>query len=396
MRIIALSSTVFFKSGISGGDIVFPHINRFLDHDKFKVEVITAKFGKEIWEGLKSDAKIHAIPNTFFDDLQLFSFIPVLYIIRTFFVMAKLKKLLQENREEETLIYTCSDFFPDVIPAFLFKIFNNDIKWVARVYHIIKPPHKRKANIIFSILSFAAQKFSFLLIGIGADLVLSLSGTFKDLQRIFSKNVIIKVNNLGIDLKAIESAKKYDKDFAAVFVGGLTPTKGIYDLLEIWHRVCLEIPDAKLAIIGGGSKREINIYGDKVKKHSIKNNIDYLGFLPKNEDVYAILKASKIFIYTGHENGWSLPAAEAFACKVPCVSYKLKLFGTAFHKGFITVELYDYDAFAKVAINLLKDETKRLKLSEEAYEEAQRLDWQNVAAEFSRIVSEVFIKQEKY
>ena len=77
MKLIALSSTVLFKSGVSGGDVVFPQINRFLDHNKFKVKVITTRVGKGLWESVKSEAKIHVIPETLFDDVELYTFVPL-------------------------------------------------------------------------------------------------------------------------------------------------------------------------------------------------------------------------------------------------------------------------------------------------------------------------------
>lgn len=391
MKVIALANTILFKNAISGGDVVFPQINRFLDRKDYDVIVVTNSVGMGLFKNLKSEAEIQVIPDTLFDRLELFSFVPALYAMRMFFVIFKLEGILKASAGEKTVIYTCSDFFCDTIPALLFKSFNKNVKWVARVYHIVWPPHKRKGNAIFNIISFAAQRFSFLIMSIGADAVLTLSGTIKELKKLLFRGTDIRLNDPGLDLEAIEAAKRYDREFDAVYVGGLIPTKGIYELLEIWRKVTREIPNAKLAIVGGGSKRDIEVYGEKIRKYSIESNVEYVGFLPKNEDVYGVMKASKVFVYTGHENGWCLPASEAFACRVPCVAYKLKLFGTAFHKGFITVNIHDYEAFAKEVIGILKNENKRSGIAQDAYDEAKQLDWKNVARRFSEVLYKVVL-----
>jgi teichuronic acid biosynthesis glycosyltransferase TuaC len=41
----------------------------------------------------------------------------------------------------------------------------------------------------------------------------------------------------------------------ALYVGNLKPEKGVADLVKAWHRVAREVPDARLAIVGGGPER---------------------------------------------------------------------------------------------------------------------------------------------
>jgi teichuronic acid biosynthesis glycosyltransferase TuaC len=42
----------------------------------------------------------------------------------------------------------------------------------------------------------------------------------------------------------------------ALYVGNLKPEKGVLDLAKAWERVAAELPDARLAIVGGGPLRE--------------------------------------------------------------------------------------------------------------------------------------------
>ena len=204
-------------------------------------------------------------------------------------------------------------------------------------------------------------------------------GTYKDLLELGFDKSRVAVSNPGVDIEEIDSVQKSTKAIDAIYIGALLFNKGSYDIPKIWAKVVEKSPNAKLVVIGGGPKHEVETFKKEIQEKGLSSNIEYLGFVKDIRDVYARLKASRLLILTGHENGWSIPVSEAFACGVPVVAYNLKMFGTAFLKGYVTVPLHEVDAFASQVVFLLDNEEKRVALSRDAFNEGRRLGWLEVS-----------------
>lgn len=353
-----------------------PYINNYWN-GRFKLKVITTLQGKAVWESISSKAEFLLLPYMKYEGLELKITFLATYILRTIFAVPLLKKTLQTEKEKN-ILFSASDFFPDVLPAFFAKKKKNTF-WFARVYHIIKSPFERKGNFLLNLLSFFLQRISLKLIKARADKILTPIGTYKELCELGIAPERIIINNPGVDLKLIDSLKPSDKHCDAIFIGALLFNKGSYDIVKIWGKVVRKLNHAKLTVIGGGPKKEVDYFRKTIADAGLTRNIEYLGFVKNIKDVYAFLKSSKILILTGHENGWSIPVSEAFACGIPVIAYNLKMFGTAFRRGFITVPLHDTDKFAGEIVNILNNDTIRVSLSKEAYTEGRNLGWDKVA-----------------
>ena len=378
VKIFVLANTLLFESAISGGDVVLPRIVRYWDGDDFEIHVITSSFGRKTWELQDVEATFHELKDSFWEKYDGLALAWLTYLTRTFKANRLLKNLL-EKESEPCLIYTSSDLFPDVIPAFLNRRRFCHIKWMARIYHVNKSPLVRKGNPLFNLFSFVAQRIGFFYIKTTADLISPLVGAYKELQQLGFPQDRMKISNAGVATELIKQTVPLNKTYDAVHVGALTYTKGVYDLLDVWKMIVAENPKAKLAIVGGGSKSMMDRYRRKIRQMSLSQHIDYYGFLPSNQDVYSIVKSSRIYICPGHENGWSLPVTEAMSAGIPIVAYQLAMFGTAFKKGFVTVPIHDKIALKHEIQHLLIDETKRRLLGAAALEESQNFDWKTVS-----------------
>jgi glycosyltransferase involved in cell wall biosynthesis len=215
-------------------------------------------------------------------------------------------------------------------------------------------------------------------------MILTPSGTYKELCVLGLNKEKIVISNPGVDLALLDSVGPSQNCADAISIGYLLFNKGSYDLAKIWSKVVAKRNNAKLVIIGGGPDKEVELFRRSIEKLNLGANIEYLGFVKNIRDVYARTKSSKILILTGHENGWSIPVAEAFACGVPVVAYNLKMFGTAFSQGFITVPLHDTDRFAQEIVNLVNNEESRRLLAQEAYAEGRILGWDKVAQDLAQ------------
>ncbi|MBF0442803.1 MAG: glycosyltransferase [Oligoflexales bacterium] len=388
MKIFVLANTLLFKSVISGGDIVLPQIAKFWK-GKYDLHVITGKLGMDTWKLLGAEAEFHTVPEIFFKGSENLVFAPLKYIARMIYAVFLLDRLVSAEKGP-CLIYTSSDLFPDALPAAWVRRKHMHARWIARIYHVNKPPHRRRGNVFYNLFSFLAQRTGFFYIKKYSDAVSALVGSLKDLGSLGFPMEKVSVSNAGVDISSIRQVGPSSDRFDAVHVGTLTYTKGVYDLLDIWKMIAGVRKEARLAIIGGASEALMNDYRKRIREMGLLNNITYFGFVPRNEDVYSVIKSSRIYICPGHENGWSLPVTEAMAAGIPVAAYNLQMFGTAFMKGYMTADLYDKKGLSTIILRLLDDSELWDRLSKEALEESQKFGWQSVSDGLMAVIDSIF------
>jgi glycosyltransferase involved in cell wall biosynthesis len=195
----------------------------------------------------------------------------------------------------------------------------------------------------------------------------------------------IFVSSNGIDLKYFENIKRTEFSYEGVFLGRLNYSKGLADLIEIWKKVCQELPESKLAVIGGGNNEMKNFMMKNISNNKLERNIDLLGFL-KDEKAYPILKSGKVFLFPSHEEGWGIAIAEAMACGLPVIGWDLPNLKPVFGNHILRVEENNFNLFAKKTIELLKNEKLRKKIGDEGREFIRKYSWENVAMKEYEII----------
>lgn len=291
-------------------------------------------------------------------------------------------------------VYSVSDFYPDLLPALIVKLFHPKVIWMAGYYLIAPPPWQKTSpyyvnrQITKNIFYWFFQLFSRLLVNLFADIVLITS----DPDKIYFINKNIIVVQGGVD---ITESKKYlnskktipfsKRRFDAVFMGRLHPQKGVLEIVDIWHKVTRKLPDAKLAIIGDGQlEKELKI---KIKKLNLQNHITLFGF-QTGSSKYNIFKQSKIVVHPAIFDSGGMAAAEAMAWGLPGVSFDLPALKTYYPEGMIKTACFDLDAFAKNIVKLLSSPS----LYQTTSRQAQKLitnvwDWSKRS---NKIYSEIF------
>lgn len=222
------------------------------------------------------------------------------------------------------VIFATSDFFFDCFPAIVAKIFNHQ-KIVVMVHHYIASPFKRKGGGFVNIFNFLSQQLSFILIKRYFDSVfLYQSAEGKHIYQLLNSRHSIKFHftQNGIDPDFLDAAGHPTKIYQACFVGGIRLSKGIYDLLSIWNQVVKTFPQAKLALVGGGSQDIVQKYKDEIIKRQLNASIILTGPL-NGQKTITTLKQSQIFLFPSYEEGWGIALHEALGCALPIVCYSL-------------------------------------------------------------------------
>jgi glycosyltransferase involved in cell wall biosynthesis len=274
-------------------------------------------------------------------------------------------------------VYSVSDFYPEMIPALITKIFNKKTKWIAGFYLFAPFPFSKdnpykKNNFLKGIVYWLFQIPSYFLVKWFADFVLVTSTPdvqkFITRKRPSSKIVVVQG---GVD---ITNSEKYlqsnlvipvnKRKFEACFIGRLHPQKGVLQLVDIWKIVCDKRPSSKLVIIGDGELQ--HVIEKKIRKMGLEKNIDLVGFKDGVEKE-KIFKESKIILHPAGYDSGGMAAAEGMAYGLPGVSYDLEALKSYYPQGMIKTVNNDKQKFADNIIMLLENQVTYNRLSVEAH-----------------------------
>lgn len=231
---------------------------------------------------------------------------------------------------KDVIYYSTSDFIPDVLPPFFLK--NKKTKWVQVIHHLYPKPEKRSGGRIKNQIAYSFQKLSLFLIKIRADKIILVNGMVMEelAKQGFDRKKMFLSSN-GINIEYFDGIKPGEKHYDGVFLARLHPSKGIFDLVDIWSNVCKKFPGSKLGIMGTGDEEVVKSLNRVIGEKGLGSNIELLGYL-ENDQVFSIIKGSKVFLFPSHEEGWGIAIAEAMACEIPVVSWDLPVFKEVFDK----------------------------------------------------------------
>lgn len=158
-----------------------------------------------------------------------------------------------------------------------------------------------------------------------------------------------------------------------LYVGRLTPKKGIFDVLNAYHQIHPNHPATKLIIVGEGDL--LKEAQEMVNKYNLESLVEFKGHLRPSE-VYALMRESKLFFLpskippNGSREGAPCAIIEAQLMGLPIVS--------TYHAGIPEVVLEnetallseegDVDHLANSLNRLLSDEKLYVQFSTKAHE----------------------------
>lgn len=356
---------------LSGGDKRFIEIcKRFKDMGHL-VKVMLPKTGQKICRDENLDVTFQVLPVYSSNILG-----PILSnLLRS--VIASL--LIIRNFRKFDVVYSTSDVLNDTLPAVLFRLIDKKVKWVAVTHYLIPKPCARGGRFLTNFIAFSTQKISVKIMGMYADLVITPTMFLKlQLASLGVPKIKIEVGSNGVNTKLIDGIHEKTKYYDACFVARLQPSKGIYDVIDVWELVCKKMKRAKLIMVGSGEKTIVSELNHRIEQKSLGENVEIIGFR-KSFDVYHIMKQSKMFLYPDVENGWGIAAAEAMCSKCVVVAYDLPVYQEVFGEGAIYVPLKNISRFAEAVLNLLHNEELASELGKRSRILVDKYDWDKIA-----------------
>ena len=191
------------------------------------------------------------------------------------------------------------------------------------------------------------------------------------------KTTRIRVAPNGVDTRAFNPPAGQIKRHDVLYVGNFQNLPNVdaleYLLTDIWPLLRLQLPDARLIIVGANpTERVFRFHG--------KHGVDVVGRVPSIEGYYHRHQVLAVPIRAG--SGTRLKIMEAFAAGIPVVSTTLGAEGIAYNDGEHLVIADGAVDFARALARVLEDDDLADSLSRSGLDLARSLyDWDLVETE---------------
>ncbi len=290
--------------------------------------------------------------------------------------------LVEEGIKQKNIDIIDSYNFTTYLPAY--KIAKKLKKPVIATYHETWIGNWVKNKGIITGIPY--ELYERLLLFLNFDLYISVSNFTKDrlIKNRIKKEKIIVIPN-GVDLKKLKrtDAKK-EKQPTLCFIGRLVETKRVDILIRAIKQVKSTIPNIQCNIIGKG--KELSKLKQLTSDLDLQENIHFLGFIEKNEDVMGILKSAHVFCHPSILEGFGIILLEAMALEVPYVCSDILPFREATQngKGGFLFKSKDYKEMAEKIIVLLENKELYNEKREEEKQNIIQFDWELITNQIEK------------
>lgn len=189
-----------------------------------------------------------------------------------------------------------------------------------------------------------------------------------------------------IDLKFWKLTKQKREEGLIVYVGAITPNKGVDYLIEAMQEIQKEVKEAKLRIIGDGSER-IKLQ-KKAKELGI--NVEFTGKLRPEQVLEQYNKAQVLVMPSIWMEQFGIVGIEAMATGLPIVGSNIGGIPDWLidgETGYLA-KPKDIKDIAEKTIRILKDKKKWEEMSNNATKRAQRYNDEDFKADLENIYKE--------
>jgi glycosyltransferase involved in cell wall biosynthesis len=194
----------------------------------------------------------------------------------------------------------------------------------------------------------------------------------------------VEVLHNGIDagfLSGVEVGR--DAEPTLVYLGRLKRYKRVDHLLRALVRVRERVPRARMLIAGrGDDEPRLQALAAEL---GLQDAVTFLGFVDETGKAEVLLRGW-VQAAASEKEGWGITLVEGNAAGLPAVAYDVEGVRNAVQheQTGLLVPDGDQDALTARITELLTDEAKRVRLSEQARAWAARFSWEQTAAAFHR------------
>jgi glycosyltransferase involved in cell wall biosynthesis len=384
-----------YSAGISGGDLHFLKVFKYLTIEskaKWKAAIITSSLGVNLArkEGVRTKFLITTREKKWKNNL--------LFLFRVYFLRIVLGVRLIFKIDQPHLIYISSDFFPDVLPALIYKLRHPEVGLIFCFHLIVDSPWyeyysrflptRKKVFKLRNLGYFLNQKFACIGARFFGEKILVMNQLDKNclIARGIKRNKIEVIGNGVVLEEFANKGKRNKKVYDAVFLGRLVPQKGVLDLVPIWKLVLKRRENLRLLIIGDGPLTgELE---NRIRKEGLRKNIFLVGGKFGRAKV-DFLKKAKIFIYPSWYESFGIVILEALASELPVIAYRLPIYKGIYKNAIWRVPFGNYQQFARGILKILRSRELQFRLKKEGGEIVKQFDWERIGQREEKIFEKV-------
>lgn len=194
----------------------------------------------------------------------------------------------------------------------------------------------------------------------------------------------IDIINPGVDLDLFRRGERI-KVPSFLYLGRLKSYKNIDIAIKAFAKVSKKYPKAKLTIAGFGES--LNSLKKLVELLKIKRKVSFLGRV-SDEEKYKLLATHWVFLQPSMIEGWGITVIEANASGTPVIASNVGgLKDSVLHgKTGMLVKAKSVEELAKAMARIISDKKLRDELSQNAYEWAQKYNWENSKEKLLKLI----------
>ncbi|GAB4574204.1 MAG: hypothetical protein Kow0077_19580 [Anaerolineae bacterium] len=173
------------------------------------------------------------------------------------------------------------------------------------------------------------------------------------------------------------------RQFDLLYVGRLAPNKGLFTLLDGFHRLRRVRPDATLAIRGDGPLRRA--LQQRIQALGLAEAITWIPRLEQIEQLAELYRAARALVCASTTEGGPRVTVEAMACGTPVITTPVGVMRELVQDGVNGLVFHHWDAaeLAEKAAALLADEALQRRLGEAGRASVQHFRAEDVIANYA-------------
>jgi glycosyltransferase involved in cell wall biosynthesis len=219
------------------------------------------------------------------------------------------------------------------------------------------------------------------------DIFISISGhtTNALITQLHVKKPIVTIP-VGIDVEQIAGVVPGSSHYDILWAGRMLSNKRIDLLVCAVANLKAEGEIVSCLIIGEGPERK-NLEA-LVKKLGVEKQVTFNNFYEDQNDVYALMKAAKLFVSPSVREGFGIVAIEANACGTPVVTNLAT--GNAM-KDLIThgENGFAFDRTAEAMADILKEALEKSEdLEQQCLSYAKKFDWSKITNKLAEVYAQ--------
>ncbi|MCI0391233.1 MAG: glycosyltransferase family 4 protein [Acidobacteria bacterium] len=173
-------------------------------------------------------------------------------------------------------------------------------------------------------------------------------------------------------------------------VGSLQPRKNLVRLIRAYTNLRSARADftPQLVIVGRRLWLTHDIF-DEVKRHRWADDVILTGYVA-DEDLPALYRAARAFVYPSLFEGFGLPPLEAMACGTPVVTSGVSSLPEVTGGAALLVDPNDEQSLASAMVEIVSDDLLRAELREKGIAQAKKFKWRDAAEKTLRLYQEAY------